>query len=350
MYNKVNDHSFTHTREAETEEAILGRRLQQIKGIQLLTIPTPFPVGPVNVYLVEGDVLTLVDTGPKWDEAWSVFKHQLKEAGYAPADIEHVVLTHHHVDHVGLLDFLAQESEVSVFGHWRNEPWISQDPQFLRDSGTFMAELMLQCGVDRKFSPYMEKTAEVLQLFNCRRSLDRVLKEGDAVPGMAGWRVLETPGHALSHISLYRERDGLMLGGDHVLGHISSNALIEPPHPGDKERAKPLVKYRQSLEKLIPYPISRVLPGHGDEVTDVRTLVGDRLREQDERAALIRKWLRDTPMTCFDLCKKMFPSVFKEEFVLALSETLGHLDLLEVRGEVLVEERDGTHYYKACEK
>lgn len=48
-------------------------------GIAKLILPTPFPVGDVNVYVIKGDLLTLVDVGPKTDEAWQALNEQLKE-------------------------------------------------------------------------------------------------------------------------------------------------------------------------------------------------------------------------------------------------------------------------------
>ncbi|MEW9031663.1 MAG: MBL fold metallo-hydrolase, partial [Planifilum fimeticola] len=63
----------------------------KLKGIHRITLPTPFPIGPVNVYLVESESLTLVDVGPKTDEAWESLKNQLRDRGYSPSDIEQVV-------------------------------------------------------------------------------------------------------------------------------------------------------------------------------------------------------------------------------------------------------------------
>ena len=61
------------------------------------------------------------------------------------------------------------------------------------------------------------------------RPLDLILAEGDALPGHAGWTVMETPGHAQSHIVFWNEENGTMIGGDLVLEKVSSNPLIEPP-------------------------------------------------------------------------------------------------------------------------
>lgn len=68
-----------------------------------ITVPTPFPVGDVHMYVIAGDRLTLVDAGVKTEEAWQLFVKQLGEVGYAPEDIEQIVITHHHPDHVACL-------------------------------------------------------------------------------------------------------------------------------------------------------------------------------------------------------------------------------------------------------
>jgi len=70
--------------------------------LHALPLPTPFPVGPVNAYLAEGEPLTLIDTGPKDDATRAALAAALKVHGHRLEDIRRIILTHHHVDHVGL--------------------------------------------------------------------------------------------------------------------------------------------------------------------------------------------------------------------------------------------------------
>jgi glyoxylase-like metal-dependent hydrolase (beta-lactamase superfamily II) len=319
----------------------------QRKGIHRITLPTPFPIGPVNVYLVEGDSLTLVDAGPKTEEAWESLKRQLRDRGYSPSDIEQVVLTHHHIDHVGLLDFLREAGEIRIIGHPRNRPWIRQDEAFYQNWYRYMEFLFRREGVEEAYIEPNIQLHRLLQEFNCQTDLDREIVDGEEIPGMPGWRVQETKGHAQSHIALYREADGLMIGGDHLIAHVSSNALIEPPDPGERKRARPLLQYRKSLKDCLGMELSRVLAGHGRAITDAHSLIEERLNQQEKRALALRDILADGgPMTCFDLCKKLFPSKYLEQLPLTMSETLGHLDLLEAWGTVDKEEKGGLCYYR----
>ena len=72
-------------------------------NIAKIILPTPFPVGDVNVYVVKGDVLTLVDTGVQSKESKEALSYQLGQLGLKIKDIEQIILTHHHPDHAGCI-------------------------------------------------------------------------------------------------------------------------------------------------------------------------------------------------------------------------------------------------------
>ncbi|MCU1288477.1 MAG: Zn-dependent hydrolase, glyoxylase, partial [Acidobacteria bacterium] len=75
-----------------------------------LSIPTPFYVGDVNVYLVKEDPLTLIDVGPKTPEAAAALREKLKRNGVRIGDIRRIVLTHAHEDHCGLAKQIRDEA------------------------------------------------------------------------------------------------------------------------------------------------------------------------------------------------------------------------------------------------
>src|SRR5262245_59593203 len=85
--------------------------------IEKLVIPTPFPVGPINIYLVVDDPITLIDTGPKTDQAVAALREQLGKLGFKTDDIKRIVLTHTHEDHCGLAATLQRESGARVHVH-----------------------------------------------------------------------------------------------------------------------------------------------------------------------------------------------------------------------------------------
>jgi glyoxylase-like metal-dependent hydrolase (beta-lactamase superfamily II) len=308
--------------------------------IHKLIIPTPFPVGDLNAYLIEGEKLTLVDAGPNTEEAWKALNEQLTNLEFQASDIEQIVVTHHHPDHVGLLDYFP--GNMPVIGHRYNDVWLQQDPVFFQQYTEFFFQWFERFGIPYPPRPLIKKLKSPM-IYSCHRSLTKIIKEGEQVAGLAGWIVLETPGHAQGHICLYHEGEGILVGGDLLLAHVSSNPLLEPPQENRTERPKSLLQYNQSLKKISELPISLVYAGHGEDVTDVRGLVEHRLKRQEERAYSVLEMIKEKPMTVFEACQRLFPSVYEKQLGLTISETVGQLDYLEAIGEIKVDETN--HYW-----
>src|ERR1041384_300833 len=76
-----------------------------------ISLPTPFYIGPVNVYLIAEDPLTIIDTGPKTKEAIEALRAGLRKAGFLVSDLRRIVLTHAHEDHCGLARSLRDEAK-----------------------------------------------------------------------------------------------------------------------------------------------------------------------------------------------------------------------------------------------
>ncbi|ENQ3078908.1 MBL fold metallo-hydrolase [Bacillus multifaciens] len=312
--------------------------------IHRLEIPVPFAVEIVNIFLVEGETLTLIDTGTNTEEARLALEKQLNALGYKIEDIETVVLTHHHADHCGLLDIFPNQT--NIVGHPWNEPWITQDPQFLKRYQQFFLDESKQFGVPETF---LKKSASLTKtmIYSCKRSLTHTVREGDRIASLPEFTVIETPGHASTHISLYREKDGLLIGGDALIGHISSNPILEPPYEGETERAKPMLQYNETLKRLASMNISRVLPGHGEDVTDVKKLVNERLQKQEARAFKVLNLLKEQPMTAFEVCVKLFPVLYEKQLPLTISETVGQLDFLAYNQQVMIDKSSEKWIYYA---
>ena len=173
-----------------------------------IALPTPFAVGDVNIYLLRGEALTLVDAGPNTKEAAAVLKSELAEQGLSLSDIDQVVLTHHHADHAGLLDeFPAEVKSLAIRSMNRISVKI---PILLKNKSPF-TYLFQRFGVPGDMKP-PGHTIKASYRYSCNRTLTETVSEGGQIEGLDGWRVLETPGHAASHIVLYNEELGSMLG------------------------------------------------------------------------------------------------------------------------------------------
>lgn len=306
-----------------------------------IIIPTPFAVGDVNSYLLKGDMLTLIDAGPKTPEAWSALKAGLKKLGAVPNDIEQVVLTHHHPDHTGWVDGFEQ---AKLYGHPYNDPWLRRDQQFFDYHDTFYLERLKEEGVPGDLQFWVKKMKRPLNLMG-NRPLDKSINEGDIVPGHPDWQVLETLGHAQSHLSFWNKKTGEMIGGDHVIATVSSNPLIEPPLDPTQGRPKSLLQYNASLSRLLEMPINVIYSGHGEEVYDAHALIASRLEKQHQRAVKALGLIGNQERTVYELTKELFAHAYEKELGLTLSETIGQLDYLVEEGLIKEQIRDGGIFY-----
>ncbi|WP_404452932.1 MBL fold metallo-hydrolase [Virgibacillus necropolis] len=310
--------------------------------ITKITIPTPFAVGDTHVYLLKGDRLSLIDAGVKTKEAWEALKAQLKNLGYHPNDIEQIILTHHHPDHIGLVGEFRKAD--SLAGHKNNDLWLTRNEEFFKRYVQFYRDFFVASGVPKSFSGFLKKLEEPLQ-YAGEGKLTTLLEENSHLPGHSDWQVIDTKGHAQSHLSFFREADGAFIGGDHILEHISPNPIIEPPYNGE-ERAKPLVQYRRNIMKCLSLGISTVYPGHGKNITNLDGLVPAQLKKQEQRASKVLQMLQDGEQTPFQLCQKLFPKQIDKQLDLTMSETTGQLDFLEDQEKVSKAMHDGVYYYK----
>lgn len=313
-------------------------------GIAKIILPTPFAVGDVNVYVVKGERLTLVDVGPKTDEAWQSLSAQLNELGLRPSDIEQVILTHHHPDHAGLLDYFS--ASLPVYGHPLNNRWLSPTEAFLEENQYFFMKAFRESGIPEKYLRLAGALKNDLK-YSCNRNLTGHLVEGDSPLGLSDWKVIETPGHAQSHIGLYREKDGYYIAGDHLIAHVSPNPILEPPLPGELDRPKPLLQYNASLKKLLDIPMQLVFSGHGEEIYNKNELIHKRLASQHERAQKVKKMLEVDTLTIFETCQLLFPKVYERQLSLTMSETVGQFDYLIDLGEIKKYDENGVFRYSA---
>src|SRR3954462_12241175 len=116
-------------------------------GIHCMPIPTPFAVGRVNCYLIEDEPLTLLDTGPNSGKALDELEQALAKLGRRVEDIGLVVLSHQHMDHLGLAGIVARRSGAEVAALDALIPWAASYGKSMAADAEFANELMGRHGI-----------------------------------------------------------------------------------------------------------------------------------------------------------------------------------------------------------
>ncbi len=302
--------------------------------LHCIELPTPFPVGPVNVYLAEGEALTLVDTGPKADQTRTALESQLAARGYRVKDLRRIVLTHHHVDHVGLAAELAQRSGAEVITHPYTVPWLAGYAAEQARQHPFYLRIWEESGVPPEIIASMTESSAALPRWTDAAGAAGTLDEGTSLRlGDDDWSVFHTPGHAGGLICLWEPGSRTLLANDHFIRDISSNPVLEPSPMMNGPRPRRLVEYLHHMDRMAALKPAIALPGHGEPVEDVAQLVRQRHLFHERRARRLLEALDGQALTLWELTQPLFPRLTRGmDFFLALSEVLGHLDLLEEAG------------------
>jgi glyoxylase-like metal-dependent hydrolase (beta-lactamase superfamily II) len=319
--------------------------------IHRLSIPTPFAVGRVNCWLIEDDPLTLVDTGPNSGKALDELERALAGHRRRVEDLERIVITHQHVDHEGLLGVLARRSGAEVCALDVLAPLL-EDFSAGQEADDELAErLMLRHGIPPEVVMALRSLSRVFRGWGSAAPVTSRLVHGEELHfARRTLRVLHRPGHSPTDTVFHDAERGVLIGGDHLLGHISSNPLLQRPvggRSGDPDAPpRALLTYLRSLRETREMDgVDVVLPGHGDPVGDAARLIDERLRMHDRRAGKILRLLERGRLSAYEIAQSLWGSVAVTQAFLTLSEVLGHLDLLAERGAVSVDETaDVTRY------
>lgn len=312
-----------------------------------LSIPTPFYVGDVNVYLIKEDPLTLIDAGPKTPQAAEALRAQLRQNGVELNDIRRVVLTHAHEDHCGLAKQIRDEAKnAEILVHkWET------GHLFGRLAQEEHRKLMYRAGVPVKvFDEMQEIYSEISLLTDALNDGEFSALEDEMELEFAGGslKVLHTPGHTPGSCSFVREANRTLIVGDCVLKRITPNPVVSPDPIDNEKRFKSLGEYLVSLARIRAFSPTLVYGGHGEPIVDFEEIFHRYVRSIDERQNRVIEIVGKTGVSAFDVAQKLFPNAVGKDVhrFLAISEAIAHLDYAESQGKIAIEIKEGAEFYR----
>ncbi|HLM28105.1 MAG TPA: MBL fold metallo-hydrolase [Thermoleophilaceae bacterium] len=321
------------------------------QGIHRIAVPTPFAVGRVNVFLIEDDPLTLVDAGPNSGSSFDELQRGVEALGHRLEDVELVILTHQHIDHLGLIGLVASRSGAEVAAIGEAVPFVSRFQEESEADDEFAREVMLRHGIPEDVAIALQAVSRSFRGWGARVDVTRELRDGEVIVLRdRRLEVLFRPGHSPTDTVFHDPQRRTLLAADHLLKHISSNPLITRPRkPGVADRPQALVTYLESLRRTAEMDLDLVLPGHGDPIADHRELIEERFRMHTRRAEKLYGLIADRPRTAHELAQALWGNVAVTQAYLTLSEVLGHTDLLLNEGRVREVELDGVVHFEPAE-
>jgi glyoxylase-like metal-dependent hydrolase (beta-lactamase superfamily II) len=316
-------------------------------GVDRLELPTPFAVGPVSTYVLRGEPITLVDPGPLRDKTRAALEDGLRGLRLRVEDVELVLLTHQHHDHVGLAAEVARRSGARVAASPKLATYLGDYERWAERDDAYAVETMVRHGIDADARETLDDISRSFRRYSEGVAVDAVVGEGGTlVAGGRTFTAFERPGHSPTDTVFLDASDGVLIGGDHLLERVSSNPIAhvpiddrEPIAVARTDRRPALVEYLASMRATAALDVALVLPGHGAQFADHRALVATREEMHARRARRILRAV-DGTRTAADMIAVLWRALPVTQSYLALSEVLGHIDLLERDGLVRGVQRD----------
>ena len=282
----------------------VGRGERVLPGIWRLRLPLDLPGVPhVNAWALKaGDGIVLVDTGLHDRGTMAHLEQALDRTGHRVRDIKLIVVTHAHIDHCGQAPPLAQRARCEV---WMHPNWKLHAPP---DNLDKTIEIALQSGVPegplREWAQAQEGmgTGQAGELHSDKDLVPGVTFETDA----GVWQVIETPGHAPSHVCLHQPEQRVLLSGDHLLGRVSQ--YFDVGYTPD-----PIGEFLQSLTVVEGLDARLALAGHARPFTDIQAHIDANRVEVEAKLTATRAALADGPKSAYEIARAVYAETFNAD-------------------------------------
>jgi glyoxylase-like metal-dependent hydrolase (beta-lactamase superfamily II) len=315
-----------------------------------LELPTEFDVGPVNSYLFPGPEPLLVDTGVDSPASREALLAGLAQHDLTLADVQRVIITHAHVDHMGAAAWLAAHSAAQIMIADLGLEWLINPVErwqkrlgYYRDA--FLPQLGLPVEMQQMVLAYMTHTAETSAPVPPERVT--TFQVGDWLPmGGRMWQVLHMPGHA-SHQTCFWEPESHHFISADMLLHKAPTPIVERPLPG-QPRTPALPIFLQSLARVEALGVAVAYPGHGVEITDAQTVIQtqrQRIHQRKEETLLL---LQQGAYTPYELVNTLYAHYPVQLRFAGMWMLIGYLDLLLAEGRAQMQVVDGVWHYGAA--
>ncbi len=307
-----------------------GRGERVLGGLWRLRLPLPWPGVPhCNAWAIRaGDGIVLVDTGMHEPGSLEQLERAMSMVGLALEDVRLLVCTHAHSDHYGQAGPIVDRAGCELWMHPNHQHATRsiKDPQQAlarrlevgRTSGVPELVLRRYAEVAKGQPPGIARVVEP----------DLALLPGIEIETDLGlWSVIETPGHAPSHVCLYQAERRILISGDHLLGRIS----LYYDYSWTPDPVGEFLRSLDAVEALRPAP-RLCLAGHARPFTDVQAHIEANRELVAQRVAATAVAIESEPLTAYEVVPLVHGPDAVHAAAWLLTETLCYLAHLEAIG------------------
>jgi len=292
-------------------------------------------MGTVNSYLFKSPVPTLIDSGEKSTECWDALIAGLSEHSLTITDIERLIITHAHVDHMGMAAKVAEASGAAVYVSDMVLPWAVELPKMQTERWDIIVNLLteitgqndspLHQGFAQFFNNYKDYwdpiPADVIKTFIVGEELSL---------GDGSWEVIHAPGHCINQTCFYNTATKELLAADMLL-RIASTPVVDADLQNPSKRAGGLAVMMETMQKFQRLELSTVYPGHYDPITNGNELLDQQLARIEKRLIQTYKLIEEGPLRFFEILDQMYKGRVSGP---AIPMMIGYLDVLMTKNMI----------------
>ena len=233
------------------------------------------------------------------------------------------MITHQHIDHLGLVDIVAGHSGADVATIDKLVHFVENYADNADADDQFARAVMLRNGISEDVVSALASVSRAFRAWGAGATVTRPLTDGQMLELRdRKLEVQHRPGHSPSDTVFWDEQRRILIAADHLIKHISSNPLITRPLGSDTtdatERPQALVTYLESLRKTRELPAEIVLSGHGEPITNHVELIDERFAFHAKRADRIHALISERRRTGHELAQALFGDIAVTQAYLTL--------------------------------
>ena len=328
----------------------------EFEGVYQIKIDVPFDVKFVYVYIWEIDgKKVLFDAGLNMGNWSRLFFSELQNLNIDMTDIDYCIVSHHHLDHLGLLKkFKRKNPKLQILMgeithdtiEWETD---TNNEKEIKEVAVGLSKKMIKFGISEADGKRLVTWFTMWPKLRRYQKPDKLLQDNEEILFETNrLRVIWTPGHSLGHICIYDQNKRYLFAGDHILSRITphiGNFLVVPKYK-NQDFENILDHYLKSLDRIDKLNLKIIFPAHQEVIYNPHERISEIKEHHKNRLHEISSVIENNPLTPLKISQIHFGEDLDDlNSFLALSEVVAHLIYLERQEKVKRIEKDGKFLF-----